>query len=101
MDTSHQSSSQRNSNNNLSTSQRNSNNNQGTSQRNSNNNQSTSQSNSTENLGLGSGQTPNTNPEWMVELKRDFHSIIIEKCSEQTRNAIANNDDIKVPDCDI
>ena len=53
--------------------------------------------NTSQNLGSGSsGQTPNSRPMWMDELKRDFQTIIVDKCSEQTRNAVANDEDIKV-----
>jgi hypothetical protein len=56
-----------------------------------------SSQNSSQNPGLeSSGQTPNSRPMWMDELKRDFQPIIVDKCSEQTRNAIANDEDIKV-----
>ena len=50
-----------------------------------------------QNISFGTtGQTPNTNPEWLDTLKKDFQKIIVDKCSERSRNAIANDEDVKV-----
>ena len=41
-------------------------------------------------------QTVHQNPEWKEYFKRNFGTIIVEKLSHASREAIANNEDIKV-----
>ena len=42
-------------------------------------------------------QTPHTNPNWINETKARFKSLVIEKCSQRTREAVAKNDFIMDP----
>ena len=40
--------------------------------------------------------TSNTNPDWMRDLKLNFAAEIVEPCSQRTRKAVENNEDIEV-----
>ena len=40
--------------------------------------------------------TSNTNPDWMRDLKLNFAAEIVEPCSQWTRKAVENNEDIEV-----
>ena len=41
-------------------------------------------------------QTPHTNPNWLRNLKTNYNSDVVDKCSQRTRQAIEMNEDIKV-----
>ena len=41
-------------------------------------------------------RTVHTNPQWQDVLRRQFKEVIVEKCSEATRNAFDDDVDIKV-----
>ena len=43
-----------------------------------------------------SGTTVHTNPNWMDDFKKKFPDLIVQKCSELTRDAFERNSDIKV-----
>ena len=43
-----------------------------------------------------SPSTPHTYPNWLGDLKKGFRSLVIDKCSYRTRQAVDNNEDIKV-----
>ena len=40
--------------------------------------------------------TPHTYPNWLGDLKKGFRSLVIDKCSFRTRQAVDNNEDLKV-----
>ena len=40
--------------------------------------------------------TVHTNPDWMMDLKKNFHLEIANSCSARTRAAVENNEDIEV-----
>ena len=44
----------------------------------------------------GTKQSPHSNPSWLQDLKAEFNSIIIAKCSERARIALAADLIIKV-----
>ena len=41
-----------------------------------------------------SGTTVHTNPNWMDDFKKKFPDLIVQKCSELTRDAFERNSDI-------
>ena len=41
-------------------------------------------------------RTVHNNPRWKEELRRNFHELIIEKCSKLTIDAVKGNETIKV-----
>ena len=45
--------------------------------------------------------TPHNQQEWLDFLKRDYIPLVVQKCSEETKSAVENDDDIKVriPQC--
>ena len=48
------------------------------------------------NAGPSRGTTPYTNPQWMDNLRQHFFNLIVEKCSQVTRNSVSDNIDIQV-----
>ena len=40
--------------------------------------------------------TVHQNPNWLAELKRNFHAEVIEPCSARARDAVENDEDIEV-----
>ena len=40
--------------------------------------------------------TVNNNPDWCRELKGDFKGLVVSKCCQRTKDAVANNEVIKV-----
>ena len=42
------------------------------------------------------GQSLHLYPEWKEDFRRNFSKIVVEKCSQSTKEAFANNEDIKV-----
>ena len=40
--------------------------------------------------------TVHTNPDWMRDLKQNFSIDIIQCCSQRTRTAVENNEDVEV-----
>ena len=51
---------------------------------------------SVSNIPSVSGTTVHTNPNWMDDFKKKFQDLIVQKCSELTRDAFERNSDIKV-----
>ena len=41
-------------------------------------------------------RTVHLNPDWKEEFKRDYQELIVQKCSQETREAIGSNQDIQV-----
>ena len=39
----------------------------------------------------GTVSTPHLNPEWLKNLKKNFCSIVIDRCSEKVKNTVENN----------
>jgi hypothetical protein len=46
--------------------------------------------------GSSRGTTPYTKPQWMDNLRQHFLNLIVEKCSQVTRNSVNDNIDIQV-----
>ena len=43
-----------------------------------------------------SGPTVHTNPGWKDEMQANFRALIVSKCSEATKSAFDDNEDIQV-----
>ena len=41
-------------------------------------------------------QSVHLNPDWKEKFKRDYQELIVQKCSQETREAIGSNQDIQV-----
>ena len=42
--------------------------------------------------------TVHSKPDWMKDLKKNFSKEIVEVCSERTRTAVKDNEDVQVRD---
>ena len=40
--------------------------------------------------------TPYTNPTWLKDIRSNYKKLVVSKCSQQTRQAVASNEKIKV-----
>ena len=47
-------------------------------------------------LVTGTSSSPHTRPDWLKDLKKDFRTVVIEKCSLKAREAVEN--DVKIED---